>query len=1695
MLDIKLLKVIEKGEVQSLRTLIDYIGYIGELDIDAKDEDGQTYLHVAVKLGYVDIVKELIQNKININEKDKNGYTSFDIAFEQGNAELIKLLSSSGATINLKETKVEIIKTFLDLNFDINESKNENGDTLLHIAVRTQDIDSINLLLQAGADYNILNKAGKSPFALALSSTNPEIVQLLLNSDSNVKDIAGTSPTQNQFDDIEEFISEGKYAEIRTAIKNNGRLISAKDKEGKTLLHKAVITKNDEFFKVVMSFLPNHFAADNLGKTPLHYADENGYLKLFNALVGNKPAGLMHFAVENNLIIMVKALLSYPPLLMQYDSEGLNPIEKAIDLPQVEILAMILRSDALKTISQVDEGNGHYQQYQNLLENCTLLHVAASQGWVKVAEKIIEINKENLFKLNASKQTPLHIAIENSKSEVVKLLLNAEADRVTIEDLNGKTALKLALEKNTPDILDLFISKNINDKYAGHTLLFWVAKYGYVDFAKKLIEHHKASLNWDCSAKGNTPLHIAAEEGHKQIVELLIANDAQKDIQGDTKYTALHYAVLKEKNDVVKLLVDEGARLDIQDINGYTPLHLAAKHGYKDAIGLLLAREEAKQTITITDNEDNSPLFLAAHEGKVEAVESLIGLYKIKKAWKDLDGTVLPISHIAAVEGWSNVLKSLDNSNRDLNSMTPSSNLTPLYLATKAGQKDVVKYLLSSSKIKIDQVVADGNNALHVAIKYNLLEIAELLLRAGADVNFKGHNGQTALHYAVKAQNMEATKLLLDYNPTLTIDNNDNYSPIDKALNMGNVEIIKLMLPKIHEYAEKIKNGYNLLHIAMEQGWTQISNKLISQGANIEAKTSDGQVPLSIALASNVNQQTSVNLLLSKGVNKKMKASDGSDFMHFIAQLGDLNYTKILTKEGYSVEVKNAAGKTPIYIAVDGGFLNIIRVLLDKGVNPAERTFNGMNLLHYAVDQGKYNIVKHLIDLNNVNINDLSGEMRSALHYAILSKNYNIIKLLIDKGCSKNQVDMDGNLPLHLAAEQGNESIYNLVFDKSIMNAPNNVGKTALYLATEKNKINIVKDLLAQGADVNVQTNYDKTTALHIAIREGRIEIVKELIAKITNINVKDANNQTPLFIACGNGHTKIVEFLLEKNPDLTLNDAIISPSIKNCNPLYIASCKGHFDIVKLLVGKGMDINLKASNGTTALFKAIQNGYEKIAEFLLDNSSDVNQVYLNSTLLTTALNMGFPYLSQKIIDKGGNVNVKGWDNKFPLYKALEANLPTLAQMLIAKGANLNEKNGPTLQTALHCAIDKNLDAIAGTLIRNGASVIEKDIQGNTPLHLAAAKNIAIMNMIIAKEGVNVNEPNLAGHTPLYCAIASGRELGHANAKILLEKATNIRQKDVKGNSLLHAATLADSVENIKLLLAKDKDLINIKNNDEMSPLYEAIDKLKTNSAKFLIEQGANLNEQDLNYGNSLLHVAALRNLPVILSDLLRVGKLDINITNMEGQTPLNYAMHNNSIYSIKFLLEAGANIHDKNNQGYCSFHKAVQINNPEIIKIFINKDPNIVNEKDQSNQTPLHYAVKSNIVGNVNILLANGASQNKDSQSNTPLHLAVKNNNLPTIKLLLENGADFTIKNNQGETPFSIAFENNYVAAIDEIIKYQILQGDKITELSFSHKGEAEYFPDTYYKDDLKHFYEHLNSVEGDNFLKGLIGECLQMPT
>ena len=267
---------------------------------------------------------------------------------------------------------------------------------------------------------------------------------------------------------------------------------------------------------------------------------------------------------------------------------------------------------------------------------------------------------------------------------------------------------------------------------------------------------------------GVTPLMLAAQNGHGDVVELLLELGASADIADEENRTALHYAAKSGEPTVVSALLDSGASAATTDAHGQTPLHAAAEAGHAATAKLLI--ESGADPDAPDDIFASTPLHLAARGNCLCATRVLL------KSGVDIDAVNeggRSALHLAAGYGHIETVNALLDAGADVN-LRDRRGETPLHRPASFQHLDCISALVDSGA-DTNAADEDGNTPLHIAASMNRDRAAAALLDAGSDMESANAEGLTPLDLAVVSyhrtggveRNSESVMLLLERGATL----------------------------------------------------------------------------------------------------------------------------------------------------------------------------------------------------------------------------------------------------------------------------------------------------------------------------------------------------------------------------------------------------------------------------------------------------------------------------------------------------------------------------------------------------------------------------------------------------------------------------------------------------------------------------------------------------------------------------------------------------------------------------------------------------------------------------------------------------------------------------------------------------------------------------------------------------------------
>jgi len=335
-----------------------------------------------------------------------------------------------------------------------------------------------------------------------------------------------------------------------------------------------------------------------------------------------------------------------------------------------------------------------------------------------------------------------------------------------------------------------------------------------------------------------------------------------------------------------------------------------------------------------------------------------------------------------------------------------------------------------------------------------------------------------------------------------------------QAAKEGRLDEVKVLVQQGEDVNCSNCKGTTPLRIACENGHEQMVRFLICEGAADANKPNErGSTPLMWVSAN--GSLNIVKLLVEQGkANVNSIAKDGSSAVWSASQADQLDVVKFLVKSGANINQQSNSGQTPVYRAVDKKLIAMVKFLVDQNADLSLATNAGKTPLHLAVGRHEQ-LVSILCDGGSpIEASDIGGF--TPFLTACAEGNSQIVQTLIKKGANVMAYAWNFNNGLHLAAAKGHTDLVTWLFSHTPLNINtcNCYGSTALHLAALGGHTAVVKLLVKNGANVNIQNNNGQT-AVHKAIESGKAEVASFLYnLSQSNKHAKNLLGLTPLMYA-----------------------------------------------------------------------------------------------------------------------------------------------------------------------------------------------------------------------------------------------------------------------------------------------------------------------------------------------------------------------------------------------------------------------------------------------------------------------------------------------------------------------------------------------------------------------------------------------------
>jgi ankyrin repeat protein len=1340
-------------------------------NILAYTNDGDSVLHIVLRCfnddkGTLDAVKALAGYGCNPLKANSRGETPVYIAVEQGHISAARYLLTLGAHIP-PDLFVTLYRhewrwrTAPMIQFMVENGANalahtSDGDSVLHIALRcfiddNDVLEVVKLLVGHGCDPLEANPRGHTPLHIAVEEGHISTARYLLT-------LAAPLPP-----DLLVALNHDRLPRTRIAARmirllvENGANALSHNSNGDSVLHLVLqaFYDDDEVWEAV-KFLVGHgcdpLEANSQGNTPLQIAVARG-----------------HMSVARYLLTLGASLP--PDVLVTWEFRGCQWCSTA------RMITLVIENGVNVL--------GHASNGDSVLHIVLESLYSDDEAWEVV--KLLVGCGCNPLEADSRGNTPLHIAVERGYVSVARYLLTLGAslppDLLVTWEFSGwqSTAYMIPfLVENGVDILAHTFSN-------GDSVLHVTLQSLYDD--NEALETVKLLIGYGCDPlganfRGDTPLHIAVEQGHISTARYLLTLGSA--VPPDLLVTLNPDESSWSSAHMLRFFVDNGVDVLARAGDGDSVLHIALRSLYNG--------NKALETLKLlvgygcdpleANSHGDTPLHIAVSRGHISAARYLLTL-----------GAYLPPDLLVTLEGyWS-------------------------------GQKTVPMIcFLVANGVDILARTSDGDSVLHIALQSlyedsEALETAKLLVAYGCDPFETNSCGNSPLRIAVEQGHISAARYLLTLGtplpPDLLVTLKDHcYWPARKT-----VPMIRFLVANGVDVLALTSDGDSVLHIALESSYyaddkaLETVELLVGYGCDPLKANSRGNTPLQIAVErgyisvaryllstlgaplppdllvtlnhDRLHWSTTpmIRFLVDKGVDVFAHASNGDSVLHIALQCFNndketLGAVKALVDYGCDFLEANPCGNTPLHIAVGRGHISAARYLLTLGATLPPDLLVTLNR-----DWSRWSAVPMLRFLikNGVDVHAHASDGDSVLHIVLRcftddKETLEAVKVLVGYDCDPLKANSHGYAPLHIAVERGHISAARYLLTLGAPLPPDllvTLNRDQSYWGTTP----MIRFLVENGVNVFAHSS-DGDSVLHIMLQcfnddKETLEAVKVLISFGGDPLEANSRGNTPLHIAVERGLVSAARYLL------TLGAALPPDLLVTLN--RDRSCWSTAPMIRFLVKNGVDVHAYASDGDSVLHIALRCFNEA-----------------NDVLDAVKLLVGY----------GCDPLEANSCGETPLHLAVERSYVSVAQYLITQGASVLTKvsNGDTL---LHFATggayrypyDEDEDGCAlkaiKFLVRCGCEPAVSNDDGQTPLHIAV--NLGRIKTIKYLLSLNISLPC----DILFTAIQSDNNSAYRRYIIetLVTSGCDSRTPNADGDTPLRVAIMKGKVDVVEYLLS------------------------------------------------------------------------------------------------------------------------------------------------------------------------------------------------------------------------------------------------------------------------------------------------------
>ena len=426
------------------------------------------------------------------------------------------------------------------------------------------------------------------------------------------------------------------------------------------------------------------------------------------------------------------------------------------------------------------------------------------------------------------------------------------------------------------------------------------------------------------------------------------------------------------------------------------------------------------------------------------------------------------------------------------------------------------------------------------AMRGNRAAVQAALTRK-ADVNVPQIDGSTALHWAAERDDVEMADVLIRAGARVGAKTREGVTPLQLAAINGSAPMLdRLLKAGADPNAPLTRNGDTALMFTARAGRADAVRMLIEAGANVNAKETWGGTTALMWAVSEAHVEAA-RLIIAGGADVNAR----SNYVAAANGRGFEGRTPVQNQSDPKVEEFASGSLTALLLAAREGHVELTRMLADAKADLNAVAGDGKTPLALAIFNGQYEVASFLVD-RRADVNKADAQRFTPLFWAVDRRNMEtapnfpwmvtadplpLIRKLLDAGANPNA--LVNNTPRARMRE----------------GSPRIVFATALMRAAFAGDLELVKLLLEHGADPSIISRDGETmvsAAAGLAYIHGyhrgkspeeRLQVVKLFVERGNDVNQPDDYGITPLMAAGNFGNVPIIQYLIDVGADLSAHD------------------------------------------------------------------------------------------------------------------------------------------------------------------------------------------------------------------------------------------------------------------------------------------------------------------------------------------------------------------------------------------------------------------------------------------------------------------------------------------------------------------------------------------------------------------------------